>query len=419
MYTELGETKTHSLKVESGTELKDSLDADASASLGYAGFAATGSVKYSYQTALSASKYYAVLSTEHKSFLLKMKLTRGTVDIDDGVLEDAQDLPDWPDAKKPPTPEVYRKYRDFFEEWGTYVVRSCAFGARYQLKLESHMTDTKSKSEFQTHISAEYNGICSVKADVGVATSSEYQKYLKVRKFDVKVIGGDSRKNADLSSNPRDSDKLDAWENSISNATALPISLKVISLGDVVKECKDLDKEERKALGLKLNNALSYFNSFRIVQGSFITKNPTTASRTYELSVHGYPGMEIYGSGVKSHNYAGSVTKKTPTQLRLYSKCRVSSGNGKLPDEFATAVLAYIKILAPDPTSFDSPPFTRVEMSLPKDTSAQLQLTNGPTLKAKYDFDRNREDDPYQFILDSIFEPGDQEGVPGKSIAYY
>ncbi|KAL2843908.1 hypothetical protein BJY01DRAFT_248371 [Aspergillus pseudoustus] len=128
---------------------------------------------------------------------------------------------------------MYQKYKQFFEEWGTYVVHLCEFGARYQLKLDSHMTNTSSKKDFESYISAEYNDICSDKGSAGLRTTDEYKKYLNIRRFDVNVTGGDPRKNADLSSEPHKPEKVDTLGKSISDTMAHPLGLKVMSLGDI------------------------------------------------------------------------------------------------------------------------------------------------------------------------------------------
>ncbi|KAF7597176.1 hypothetical protein BBP40_009516 [Aspergillus hancockii] len=236
-HTGIHETNTHSLKVETGTELSNSLDAGAEVSASYGGISAEGSVKYSYQTVLSASKYSGILSTKHQSFMLIMKLPHGKLDLENGFVESSKELPEWllNGEIKSPKLETYEEYKAFSLKGGTYLIRACSSRARYQLTLESHTTDAKSESDFKSHISTEYNGIAST--------------YERIHKFQAKVIGGDPDKNAELSSSPDKAAKFDDWKKSISDSTADdPISLEVMSLGHIVAECKDLDKAARKTL---------------------------------------------------------------------------------------------------------------------------------------------------------------------------
>ncbi|KAE8130656.1 hypothetical protein BDV38DRAFT_289446 [Aspergillus pseudotamarii] len=337
-----------------------------------------------YQTALSTSKYYGVLSTEHKSFLLKLRRDRGKVDIDDSFKDEAKELPPWPDAKKPPSPEVYQTYKEFFEDWGTYVVRSIAFGARYQLKLETQMSSMSSKKDFEAHISAEYNGICSVKGSTG----------------------GDPGKAADLGSDPDKPDKLDAWEQSISNATARPISVKVISLGDIIKECQDLDVPERKAVANKLNNALAYFNSFKIVQGYLYTEIRSINTIEYQLSIGGLPGIEIYGSPVSTTIQKRTVSNAGPTLLKVHSKFVGFTNVKKLPTEICTPRLADIRLFAPDPAFFKPTSQINVEVLVPGYDTFRLRVTNGPVVEVQWSAKKWEEKSKkFACLIQSLLEP--------------
>lgn len=158
-YNSTHQIHTKSLQVKTGDELSKSFDADASMSGSYASVAAEGSVKYSYQSALSASKYYGVLSYDYRVFMLTLKLEHGELDLEDGFIKEAKKLPEWP-ASGNPDSATYETYKEFFRNWGTYVIRSVIFGARFQVKIEHIIGEKESQSDFESHVKAEYNGVC-------------------------------------------------------------------------------------------------------------------------------------------------------------------------------------------------------------------------------------------------------------------
>ncbi|OJJ42566.1 hypothetical protein ASPZODRAFT_147205 [Penicilliopsis zonata CBS 506.65] len=348
-FTGIGSTETHSLTVETGTELGKSLDAQAEMSASYAGVSAEGSAKYSYQTALSTSKYYGLLSSETQSFMLTMELA--DLDLADGFVTAAQGLPDWPSSGYP----------------------SAA------LLVENHMCDTASKEEMQAHISCECNGIATAKASTDLKTSEGYKKYTKVRKFKATVIGGDPGKKTDLSSSPNDAAKFDEWEKSISDSTAhSPISLGVMSLGDIVAECKDIeDSEEREKLADKLNAGLSYMNSFRIVQGYLEVKSDYFWDRKYDLRIDGPPGMKLSASAYPTSKEHTTFSQESDTHVKIACP---RPGNDKKydykPDKawFDSHYLAYVRLTAP-PFAVDW------TITLEPRMAMRIKLTNGPDIR--------------------------------------
>ncbi|KAL2850530.1 hypothetical protein BJX68DRAFT_266732 [Aspergillus pseudodeflectus] len=288
-------TDHNSLRVETGSELSDTLDGNASLSASYAGVSAEGSAKYSYRGVLSKSKYYAVVSLDHRSFVLTLELPHGKLAVDTGLIDEAKELPEWPNGKNGvhhPSAEDCEEFLDFFRTWGTYVIRSCTFGARYHLKLESHMPKDLSKEEFETHIKAEYDAVASVKGDAGLKTSSKHSSYKRQRKSQVRVRGGDIGKNASLTQSPDDA-----------------ANFGVNSIGDMVNEAGGMESKERKKLVTNLNTSLSFLNSFQIIQGDLYLY-PKLDPASVEIEVQGPPGTEIdyhvIERKTKSH-------KKSPT----------------------------------------------------------------------------------------------------------
>jgi hypothetical protein len=289
-------TDHNSLRVETGSELSDSLDSSASLSASYAGVSAEGSAKYSYHGVLSKSKYYAVVSLDHRSFVLTLELPHGKLAVDTSLIGEAKELPEWPDSKTGvhhPSADDCDEFLDFYKTWGTYVIRSCTFGARYQLKLESHMSRDLSKEDFETHIKAEYHGVARVKGDAGLKTSSKHSSYKRLRKSQVRIRGGDIGKNASLAQSPDDAAKFSAWCASIKDATANdPLTFGVKSIGDMVNEAGGMESKERKKLVAKLNRSLSFFNSFQIIQGDLYLY-PNLDPATVDIEIQGPPGIEV------------------------------------------------------------------------------------------------------------------------------
>ncbi|KAL5339576.1 hypothetical protein BJX70DRAFT_397531 [Aspergillus crustosus] len=119
------------------------------------------------------------------------------------------------------------------------------------------------------------------KGDASLKKTNKYKGYLMVRKFEIKVRGGDSGKHADLNSAPNDPANFFAWSQSITDSTA----------NDSVK---------RKGLVTKLNKPLSFFNSFRLSQG-MMYMSPVDEDGNAEISFHGPPGMKVYCSSQNSN----------------------------------------------------------------------------------------------------------------------
>ncbi|KAL4987802.1 hypothetical protein BDW68DRAFT_177553 [Aspergillus falconensis] len=387
-YNSKHQTDTKSLRVETGTELSNSLDADASLSASYAGVSAEGTVKYSYHGALSASKNYAVFSLDHRSFILTLELPHGKLAVDEELISEAKELPDWPkgdDDVHHPSAEDCDEYRDFFNVWGTYVFRSCTFGARYQMKLECHNTSEQTKEDFETHVKAEYDGVANVKGDAGLRTSGKYKTYEKMRKREVHVKGGEMRKATDLAGASNDPKKFSDWRQSITDSTANDaVSYGVRSIGDMVNET-GVERKERKRLVFNLNSSLSFFNSFRIIQGvvwAFPERKPT------ELDIYftGPPGLEVsYPDNPDTPG--GKAHKKSPA---THWKIVVPSAK----DTLSPIKVRYIRLCVP-------PLPVKVRVDAPDKTVSSIRLTRGAYMR--FDGQLSREIDVPNLFEDDTY----------------
>lgn len=292
----LGNRKTtvNSLKVESGNDLASQLDVSASLSGSYAGFSASASGQYSFDSSMSSSKNYALLSVDHTSFTLNLK---GHKELDTRISEefvdDVEQLPTW-DLKD----SVYERYMQFFDSWGTHIVKSCTFGARYQLKVEGQQTESQSKEEFEVNVSAEYSGVASVKGDVSVKQGGSYKNYHKTRKFQTRVYGGSDSSNTTLANAPDDPEKyqeaFNSWAESLNDAAANNlISVQIDSVGNVLKNSS---VQKHRDLAPKLVSALDYLASMRLTDGVLKVALPLKSepsAYTRELVIQGAPGVQI------------------------------------------------------------------------------------------------------------------------------
>ncbi|GAB1209736.1 hypothetical protein APSETT445_008517 [Aspergillus pseudonomiae] len=287
-------TAVHSLKVKSGDELARDLDASASLSGSYAGFSASTSAQYSYASSLSSTNYYAVLSVDHTSFTLALE-GHGESDsrINPDLVHAVKQLPGWS-----LTQEVHDKYVRFFRSWGTHYIKSCTFGARFQLKIENHASEAQSKENFEVNVGAEYNGVAKVKGDVSVKGGNEYKHYLKTRQFQTKVYGGSSGSSLILGNAPDDPEKyqeaFNDWANSLNDAVASNlINVKIDSIGNLLSNS---EVQEHKDIADKLVNALDFLASKQLIEGFLKVSLPRDSpSRTHvrELSIQGAPGVLI------------------------------------------------------------------------------------------------------------------------------
>lgn len=287
-------TDVRSLVVESGSELATQLDVDASLSGSYAGFSASASGHYSYGSSMNSNSHYAILSVNHTSFNLNLKGHKELDSrIDEEFLDNVRKLPEWKVDDN-----VYKQYIWFFNSWGTHFVKSCTFGARYQLKLENREAESQSKQEFEVNVSAEYSGVGSVKGDLSVKNSEKYKRYLRTRQFQTKVYGGSSSSNLILGNAPDDPEKYQEafkdWAESLNNAFANNlIHVQIDSIGNMLM---DSSKQEHNDLGQKLVDALDYLATMRLAEGDLrfaIPFKPDPAAYTREVVIQKAPGLQI------------------------------------------------------------------------------------------------------------------------------
>ncbi|KAL3477680.1 hypothetical protein BJX99DRAFT_225919 [Aspergillus californicus] len=395
-YTEDHHTAAHPLMMETGANLSDILDASPSTCSNYTGVSTDGLGKFSYKTALSMSKYYALVTADYRSFTLELNLDGKELKLVNDLAHEARDLGDWKeDENGVPSTEVYDKYKEFFEKWGTCVIRSCSFGARYQLRVESHMADILNKEEFATHVEAEYDGIASVSGSVDSKSSSEFKHYQGVRKQKAKVIGGDSVKNDTLGRSPNDPAKFEAWNKSLNDNNAHEaIHVGVVSVGDIVAEGTDLSEEDRKKAGENLNASLAYFNSFRIVQGVIKVPGNTFKITNFEFGASGPPGIDIrlYPQG----SVTSTEVDSTHSKFQCTTKTFTMENNSTAIRSDHMVTLVNVRIIAP-------PLPVQLKFSAPLLIPVTLDLEGGPTIKAVMNGMTTRE---AEYTVDSLFKQG-------------
>jgi hypothetical protein len=401
------QTETQSLKVESGDEMARELDTSTSASGSYSGFSASASAQYSYSTSLSHSKYYALIDVVHTSFSLELK-GHESIDsrINSDLVEDAKKLPEWEE-----TDEVHRQYLKFFRKWGTHVIKSCTFGARYRLRVDEDMSKFTSKETFQTCVSTEFSFVGSAKADAKIRTTSEYESYHSSRHFRAKVDGGSSSSNLILSQEPDNSEKYAAafreWANSLDNTlSSNVINARLDSVGNLLQNSS---VEEHRAVSGKLIKALEYLASMRVCEGFLkidARRKPTDPTFARGLQISGGPGIMVKGGSQgaflkvlmkldafpgfqidRVQPLQGTVREIPPISLEVYVKHPSAIGelnmetllqlaSAPLAGQLAIDIYVPIWILAP-------PTPVRVKLSVLSGdaTTTELDLSpGGPTL---------------------------------------
>ncbi|RFU79238.1 hypothetical protein TARUN_2950 [Trichoderma arundinaceum] len=284
-------TVTNTLRVETGSELASDFDTQNSLSASYAGISASASAQYSYHSSLISSNWYAIVSVDHKSFLLSLQ-TDLYDNINPKLIAAAQALPPWSINT-----EVYATYMDFFNRWGTHVMLACTFGARYQLRVESDSSSKETRESFHTHVSAEYSGVASIKGDSSVKNTENYKSYLKTRSSQALVYGGADGPGVILSHAPDyDSEKYDKafedWANSLNDALATNlVNVRVDSIGKVLQGSPHPDHQE---VSEKLVSAMDYISKIRVLQGTIeCTASGLVTNPHYECLVDGDPGLEL------------------------------------------------------------------------------------------------------------------------------
>jgi hypothetical protein len=286
-YLGINTSKNEGLVIERGDTLSSDLDVSASLSGSYGGISAEASAKYSYHTSLSSSSYYAIVLCSHDSFQLSLRYSslEEKSKLDHNFIKAAKKLPDWKENAI-----VYETYIDFFQRWGTHIIRTCTFGARYRTQIEASTEDVKSKKALEAHVKAEYNGVASVKGETEVKSSEEYKAYTNIRRRSCFVKGGKPGFAADLDNSPDDKDKYTKWAQSISESTANDaVSIGIVGIDYPLSQSSD---PQDTAVAKRLADALRYISSFRSITGGALVAGTVKPIKT-EISLSGPPGMTL------------------------------------------------------------------------------------------------------------------------------
>ncbi|KMQ43282.1 hypothetical protein A7C99_4374 [Trichophyton rubrum] len=346
-----GGTTTNSMRVETGTDLASTLDTSASFSANYAGVSASTSSQYSYSHSLSTAKVYGVMSVDHRSFFLELDYDGSPVVVNERLLAAVEELPDW---KVDQT--TFDQYMNFFNDWGTHVMESCVFGARYQLKVNNELTKTETKEKFELHVKAEYNGIADVSGDVSVKNSSDYKTYRKTRENQVYVRGGTDASRVELSTsqpddNPEEYRKtFNEWAQTLNNSnTASLVNIRVDSIGNSLRKSGN---PEYEPAARKLIDALGYISALRVIQGQISVESfGTTEQPEYTCSLHNVPGMQLKYISAGSGNLSPVDQEPTSLKLRLQANPTQSSEPDVIIPQSGTSAWVNVQVTTPQEAS--------------------------------------------------------------------
>ncbi|THC93887.1 hypothetical protein EYZ11_006639 [Aspergillus tanneri] len=201
--------RTHSLEVETGSELIKKMSASAEMSASYFGFSASAEAQYGMETSVDSSAMYGVYSMNEDNYSVTLKPHADTYEFVDGMVVDAiLTLPTWTIDDS----AVIKAYKEFFESWGTHYIKKLNYGTRYQLKIDSGSQEKTTQESFKACVKAEYKNVVSIQGRV--ATEDELKEYTNFRQSECVVRGGDPGAAAILAEDPTNKDKFDAWANS-------------------------------------------------------------------------------------------------------------------------------------------------------------------------------------------------------------
>ncbi|KAI9044651.1 uncharacterized protein KD926_011621 [Aspergillus affinis] len=287
------------LFVATGSELASDLEMNPSLSISHAGVSVEDSEGFRYSTSLKNNSLYGIYSFDQKVYSVGLKPSNDVYNfVSEEYVSAANALPDWVEEISKESDEtslaeasdVVKKYQSFFNRCGSHVVEECHLGSRYQLLVESPETGIEKKEDFLRLVKKEYSGIFNTAADPNIASSSEFNEYLRKRRSQCKIIGGDIGAANALAHNPTDSDKFQEW---MSTRSADPphalVHIKTTSVGSFLERSEN---EEHQEAAAKLKPAMEYLSGLHTLKGTLSTLF-LASSGWIELSVTPLPGVTV------------------------------------------------------------------------------------------------------------------------------
>lgn len=277
-------TSSTDVEVKSGSELTDSLKTEASAKAKYLAMSVEVGGGYSYDTTIKTESMYALMAVDHDQFYAYVHNEPGKdkPSLNPRFLEEVNVLPGWDQ-----TEQAQAKYREFFNQWGTHVIRRTYYGCRFTMQVESQNASRESKEEYKANVKAEFGSVFS--GGGSFTKGKSYNDYVNKRTTTVSLAGGSSSSSIDLQKEPGNKQLYSAWAKSIDNLTNTSVTaVKVEPLGALLHRCGEIRAND-------LTNALKFLIQ---TQPRQITVPGTLYSKVWKYK----PTLtvEIWGDGFKS-----------------------------------------------------------------------------------------------------------------------
>lgn len=224
-------TTSSDVQVENGSELSESLTANAKASAEYLGMKVEVGGGYSYENTVKKSSMYALMAINQTQFYTELNTGENKADLSPAFLAAVDELPDWSE-----TGAVKSRYEGFFNKWGTHVIERCHYGCRFTMKVETHNAALTNKEEYKANVKAEFGKVFSTDADFKKGNS--FEEYQKHRTASSSVTGGNRSSSLELERDPADKDKYNQWAKSTNDAMNSAVTeIQAKTLGQLLNGC--------------------------------------------------------------------------------------------------------------------------------------------------------------------------------------
>jgi hypothetical protein len=184
-------------------------------------------------------------------------------------------------------------------------------GTRYQLKIETEEVSSNMKEDFTAHVKAEYQGIMG--GSYGVENENEYRQYLRKRKTQCKVLGGDAGDAGLLANDPTNKEAFQKWQRNRPHAADAMTSARIQSLKTFLEGSSDAAHKEATEC---LAPALDYVCNFMVLKGKlkFIPISVHNERLQWaECKITCLPGLEIIPENKKGWR----VTNISPSYVKV------------------------------------------------------------------------------------------------------
>ncbi|KAK9241677.1 hypothetical protein V1506DRAFT_575018 [Lipomyces tetrasporus] len=245
LFTDSRQTSAELTTKRSGTDVTQSLEADASFSASCMGVTASGSVSYDTTAHFTADQQYAFQSQQISAWSARLADYDTFVNAD--LLKVAAALPEWDNNNR----NTRQEYLNVFEKYGTHTVEATYYGWRYQLQCSYSNQTSDQKRDFAMNVKIAYFG---QSADAGYKNGSAYQSFLTDSHVVVSALGGEAHLAGHVENKPSDTSSKQEWISTVGTAPNEAItSINLLPIGMALENMSD---DKVRAIGRQLNYGL-------------------------------------------------------------------------------------------------------------------------------------------------------------------